>query len=136
MRRASGTCGEKCKMVRMDPIDLYSDTHTLPTEAMFRAMATAPLGDDIHDSDPTVHRLEALAAERLGKEAAILTISGNMANLVALMCHGNPGDEVLIDPESHIYYYESGSMASVAGLMPMPVRSERGLLDPKDVAAA
>jgi threonine aldolase len=120
----------------MEPIDLYSDTHTLPTEAMFRAMASAPLGDDIHDTDPTVHRLEALAAERMGKEAAILTISGNMANLIALMCHGVPGDEVLIDPESHIYYYESGSMASVAGLMPMPVRSDRGLIDPDDVAAA
>jgi threonine aldolase len=120
----------------MEPIDLYSDTHTLPTEAMFRAMASAPLGDDIHDTDPTVHRLEALAAQRTGKEAAILTISGNMANLMALMCHGVPGDEVLIDPESHIYYYESGSMASVAGLMPMPVRSDRGLLDSDDVVAA
>jgi threonine aldolase len=120
----------------MDPIDLYSDTHTLPTEAMYRAMATAPLGDDINDADPTVHKLEALAAQRMGKEAALLTISGNMANLVALMVHASPGDEVLIDPESHIFYYESGSMASIAGLMPMPVPSHRGLLDPADVRAA
>ena len=120
----------------MEPIDLYSDTHTLPTDAMYRAMTTAALGDDIHDTDPTVHRLEALAAARLGKEAAILTISGNMANLVALMCHASPGDEVLIDPESHIFYYESGSMASVAGLMPMHIPGRRGLLDPGDVAAA
>src|SRR4051794_13513309 len=100
---------------------------------MYRAMAAAPLGDDTHDLDPTVHKLEAMAAARLGKEAGLLTISGNMANLVALMVHGRPGDEVLIDPESHIYYYETGSMAGVAGLMPMPVNSRRGLLDPDDV---
>jgi threonine aldolase len=99
-------------------------------------MAEAPLGDDTHDLDPTVHTLEAAAAARLGKEAGLLTISGNMANLVALMVHARPGDEVLIDPESHIYYYETGSMAGVAGLMPMPIPSHRGLIDPDDVRRA
>jgi threonine aldolase len=114
-------------------INLYSDTQTLPTEAMYAAMAAARLGDDTHDLDPTVHQLEAAAAKRLGKEAGLLTISGNMANLVALMVHGRPGDEVLIDPESHIYYYETGSLAGVAGLMPMCVPSHRGLMDPADI---
>ena len=120
----------------MDTINLYSDTQTLPTPEMYRAMTTAPLGDDIQRNDPTVLKLEAMAAQKLGKEAALLTISGNMANLVALICHANPGDEVLIDPESHIAYYESGSMASVAGLMPRAVPSHRGLMNPEDVTAA
>jgi threonine aldolase len=120
----------------MDVINLYSDTQTLPTEAMYRAMLSAPLGDDVSDTDPTVHRLEEMAARRMGKEAAILTISGAMANLIAVMCHAGAGDEVIIDPESHIFYYEGGSLASVAGVMPMPVRSQRGLLDPDDVKAA
>jgi threonine aldolase len=120
----------------MDLINLYSDTQTLPTEEMYKAMRTAPLGDDISDTDPTVHELESLAAKMTGKEAAMLTISGSMANLVALMAHANPGDEVLVDRDAHIFYYEGGSMASVAGLMPMPQRSDRGLLDPDEISAS
>ena len=120
----------------MDLINLLSDTQTLPTPEMYRAMASAPLGDDIHDLDPTVHELEKLAADRLGTEAALLTISGNMANLIALMVHARPGDEVVIDTQSHIFYYETGGLASVAGLMPRPVESRRGLLDPAEIAAA
>ena len=72
----------------------------------------------------------------VGKEAALLILSGNMGNLTALMAHGSPGDEVLIDPESHIYYYEVGGLANIAGLMPMPVRSHRGMLDPLELATA
>lgn len=118
-----------------DLINLRSDTQTLPTEAMLEAMRTAPLGDDIFGEDPTVTRLEALAARILGKEAAMLVISGTMGNLVCLMAHANPGDEALIDPEAHIFFYEAGSMAAVAGLMPMPVPSNDGILDPDEVEA-
>ncbi len=119
-----------------DIINLRSDTQTLPTEEMLEAIRQAPLGDDTYDEDPTVHKLEALAASMLGKEAALLVISGHMGNLCALMAHANPGDEVLLDAESHIFYYESGSLAGVAGLMPMPLPSHGGLLDPVEVRAA
>lgn len=118
------------------PINLRSDTQTLPTPAMLEAIARAPLGDDTYDEDPTVARLEALAAERLGKEAALLVTSGHMGNLVALMVHAQPGDEVVLDRDSHIFYYEVGSLASVAGLMPWPLESRAGCLDPEEVAAA
>lgn len=120
----------------MDLINLRSDTQTLPTPQMLEAIATAPLGDDTYDEDPTVHKLEALAARMTGKEAALLLISGNMANLTALMSHAQPGDEVLLDKDSHIFYYEVGGMANIAGLMPMPLVSRQGMLDPDDVAAA
>jgi threonine aldolase len=120
----------------MDVINIRSDTQTLPTEAMLKAIVTAPLGDDTYDEDPTVLRFEAMAAERLGKEAALLVLSGNMGNLSALMAHAKPGDEVLLDLDSHIFYYESGGLASLAGLMPMPLKSHDGLLDPDEVRAA
>ncbi|MCA9707104.1 MAG: aminotransferase class I/II-fold pyridoxal phosphate-dependent enzyme [Myxococcales bacterium] len=120
----------------MGPINLRSDTQTLPTEAMLQAIATAALGDDTYDEDPTVARFEALAAERLGQEAALLVPSGHMGNLIALMVHAEPGDEVVLDRDSHIYYYEVGSLASVAGLMPWPLSSTAGCLDPEQVAAA
>jgi len=119
-----------------DIINLRSDTQTLPTQQMLDAIVNAELGDDTYDEDPTVTRFEALAAEKLGKEAAMLTISGHMANLVALMVHGKPGDEVIIDPNAHINYYEVGSIASVAGLMPLSVPSHEGMFDPDEVRAA
>lgn len=111
-----------------DMINLRSDTQTLPTEEMLEAIRTAPLGDDTYDEDPTVQRFEAMAAAMLGKEAAMLVISGHMGNLAALMAHASPGDEVLLDPESHIYYYEAGSMANIAGLMPKSVPSPGGMM--------
>ena len=120
----------------MRPINLRSDTQTLPTAARLEAFARAELGDDTYDGDPTVKRFEAMAAAAMAKPAALLVISGHMANLIALMVHAQPGDEVILDAESHIFHYEVGSMASVAGLMPMPVASEAGMLDPDRVAAA
>ena len=117
-------------------INLRSDTQTLPTEEMLEAMRHASLGDDTYDEDPTVQRLESLAAELLDKEAALLVISGHMGNLVSIMTHARPGDEVFVDPESHIFYYECGSLASLGGLMPMPVRSHGGRLDPAEVRVA
>lgn len=121
----------------MDTINFRSDTQTLPTDEMLDAMRSAPLGDDVAGEDPTVNKLEAMAAERLGKEAAMLVISGTMGNLVALMTHATGlGGEVLVDPEAHIFYYEGGGLCSIAGWTPMPVMSHAGMLDPDEVAAA
>lgn len=111
---------------RPDVINLRSDTQTLPTPRMRRAMAEAELGDETYGEDPTVRRLEALAAERLGAEAALLVISGTMANLVALLTHCRPGDEFFVDREAHVLWYESGGFASVAGVAPTVVESRRG----------
>ena len=87
-------------------------------------------------ADPTVNKLEAIVAEKMGKEAALFVTSGTMGNLVSFMVHASPGDEVIVDADAHIYYYEAGSMASVGGLMPRTVPSHVGMLDPIDVAAA
>ncbi len=120
-----------------DPIiNLRSDTQTLPTERMRRAMAEAELGDETYGEDPTVLRLEAMAAERLGMEAALLVISGTMANLVALMTHCRPSDEVFLDREAHVLWYESGGLCSVAGVVPTVVASRRGHILPDALAKA
>jgi len=117
-------------------VDLRSDTVTLPTEEMYAAMATAPLGDDVMGEDPTVRRLEELAAARLGKDAGLLVPSGTMANLAALMAHTRRGDEVILEAESHIFYYEAAGMAVAGSLMPRTLRGAAGALDPDEVADA
>lgn len=114
-------------------IDLRSDTVTKPTEAMREAMATAQVGDDVHGDDPTVRRLERDAADVLGKEAALFFPSGTMANLAALMAHATPGGEVYLGAHSHIYYYESGGLARVAGLLPQLFDDEKGMPDRESV---
>ena len=108
------------------PIDLRSDTVTLPTDAMRDAMRDAPVGDDVFDEDPTINRLQELAAEMTGKEAALLVSSGTQGNLVSLMSHCRHGDEVIMEGQSHTYWSEQGGMASLAGLLPRLVESERG----------
>lgn len=121
----------------MDILNFRSDTQTLPTEEMLDAMRSAPLGDDVFGEDPTVNKLEAMAAEKMGKEAAMLVISGTMGNLVSLMTHASGlGGEAIVDPEAHIFYYEGGGLCSIAGWTPMPVMSRAGMLDPDEVAAA
>ncbi|HQF00400.1 MAG TPA: beta-eliminating lyase-related protein, partial [Anaerolineae bacterium] len=85
----------------MKVVDLRSDTVTHPTPAMWKAMALAEVGDDVLGDDPTVQRLEALAAERLGTEAALFVASGTMGNLVALLTHCGRGDEVILGDKSH-----------------------------------
>jgi len=117
-------------------IDLRSDTVTLPTEEMLEAIRNAELGDDVLGEDPTVNRLEQMAAAKLGKEAALLVTSGTQANLVSLMSNTNRGELVILESESHMYWYEVGGISSIAGLLPWPVRSKRGALDPLDVEAA
>lgn len=109
-------------------INLRSDTQTLPTEEMLEEMRYAPLGDDVFGEDPTVNKLEKMAAEKLGKESALFVSSGTMGNLCALMSHTNPGDEVILEAESHTYYYEVGGFARLAGISPRLVSGEHGIM--------
>jgi threonine aldolase len=106
----------------------FYDTSTLPTEEMLEAMHRAKLGDDVYHEDPTVNELEALSAEMLNKEAAIFMPSGTMSNLVAVMCHTHHGDEVVVEAEAHVMYYETGGIAAVAGVMPLAFHGEQGVL--------
>jgi len=117
-------------------IDLRSDTVTLPTEEMRRAMAEAEVGDDVYGEDPTIQRLERLAAETMGKEAALFVPSGTMGNQVSVMTHTQRGDEVIMEAESHVYYYEVGAMAVLSGVQARPVPGRRGVMDPDDVRKA
>jgi threonine aldolase len=102
-------------------IDLRSDTVTKPTPAMRRAMAEAEVGDDVLGDDPTVKRLEALAASRLGKEAGLLVPSGTMGNLVSLLVHCGRGDEVILGDQAHTYVYEQGGSSALGGIHPRPL---------------
>ena len=111
----------------------FYDTSTLPTEEMLEAMRRARLGDDVYHEDPTVNELEALSAEMLNKEAAIFMPSGTMSNLVAVMCHTQHGDEVVVEAEAHVMYYETGGIAAVAGVMPLAIQGERGVLRAKQI---
>jgi len=120
----------------LDFIDLRSDTVTLPTEEMRRAMAEAEVGDDVYGEDPTIQRLERLAAEIMGKEAALFVPSGTMGNQVSVMTHTQRGDEVIMEAESHVYYYEVGAMAVLSGVQARPVPGRRGVMDPDDVRKA
>ena len=117
------------------PIDLRSDTITQPTPAMREAMAQAEVGDDIFGDDPTVLRLEARVAEILGKEAAVFTPSGTMANQLAIRGHTEPGDEILVDANAHIYYYEGGAPAALSGVMCRCLPGVRGVFTAADVEA-
>lgn len=101
----------------MRTVDLRSDTMTLPTEEMRRAMYEAEVGDDVYGEDPTVNRLEARSAELLGKEAGLFTASGTMSNLIALLTHTRSGDEVIVGDESHILWYEVGGATALGGVL-------------------
>jgi threonine aldolase len=105
-------------------IDLRSDTVTVPTPSMRAAMAEAEVGDDVFGEDPTVNRLERMAAERLGKEAALLVVSGTMGNLVAILTHCGRGDEVILGDQCHSYLFEQGGMAALGGITPRPVPNQ------------
>jgi len=95
-------------------IDLRSDTVTQPTPKMRSAMAEAVVGDDVYGDDPTVNRLESLAAEMLGKEDAILAASGTQSNLMAVLSHCERGDEYIVGQQAHTYKYEGGGAAVLA----------------------
>jgi threonine aldolase len=118
----------------MTKIDLRSDTVTLPSPEMRAAMASADLGDDVYGEDPTVNRLERLAAEMLGKEAALFVASGTMSNLVALLTHCGRGDEAIVGSEAHVLHYEVAGAAGLGGIQLRTVPNDaRGRLDPADV---
>lgn len=117
-------------------IDLRSDTVTKPTADMRRAMAEADVGDDVYGEDPTVNLLEAEAAAVTGKAAAVLVPTGTMGNQIAVLCHTERGDEMLVHEESHIYYYEAGGPALLAGVTPRLLPGVRGRFSPGEVAAA
>lgn len=117
-------------------VDLRSDTVTLPTEEMLEAIRHAPLGDDVYREDPTVKKLEEMAAQKMGKEAALLVTSGTQANLVSLINNTKRGDLVFLEAESHIYWYEGGGISGVAGLLPWLIRGHWGAIDPEDIEAA
>jgi threonine aldolase len=111
-------------------VDLRSDTVTKPTRRMREAMMNAVVGDDCYGEDPTVNALEELAAEKMGKEAAMYVPSGTMGNTAAVMTHVRSGDIVIMEQDCHIYYYEMGNVSSLAGALPVLVPGEGGCMDP------
>ena len=121
----------------MPIIDLRSDTMTKPTVSMRKAMAEAEVGDDVFGEDPTVNRLEEMAAERLGKEAALLVSSGTMANLVSQLAHCGRGDEIILGSHAHTFFFEQGGSAAVGCLHPRTVPNQPdGKLALEDIEAA
>jgi threonine aldolase len=118
-------------------IDLRSDTVTLPSPSMREAMYRAELGDDVMSEDPTVNRLEELAASMMGKEAALLVVSGTMGNLVSLLSHCRRGAEAILGDQSHIFNYEAGGSSALGGIVFHPVATGRfGELDPVSLQGA
>ena len=121
----------------MEYIDLRSDTVTKPTPEMREAMAEAEVGDDVFRDDPTVNKLEKIAAERMGKEAALFVPSGTMGNLLALLTHCQRGDEVIVGNQSHIYLNEAGGMSALGGIQPCPIPNQKdGTLALDDILAS
>jgi len=124
-------------------VDLRSDTVTRPTPEMRRAMAEAQVGDDVLGDDPTVNRLQAMAAERLGKEAALFVPSGTMGNLAAVLSHCGRGDEIILGDQCHTAMYEAGGVAAVGGIHPrtlatrpdgtLPLEAIEAAIRPDDV---
>jgi threonine aldolase len=115
--------------MKLLPIDLRSDTVTRPTAKMREAMASAEVGDDVIDVDPTCDRLQRMTAELLGKEAAIFMPSGSMTNQIAVRIHCKPGDEFLCEAGCHIYNYEQGAFAQLSGVVARTVEGRGSVLD-------
>lgn len=118
-------------------IDLRSDTVTMPTERMRTAMANAQLGDDVYGEDPTVNRLQEMAADRLGKEAALFVPSGTMGNLAAVLAHCGRGDEVIMGDCAHTFLYEAGGISALGGVHPHTIPNQAdGTLLIRDIQEA
>jgi threonine aldolase len=111
-----------------DIVDLRSDTLTLPTPAMREAMAHAEVGDDVWEEDPTVRRLEEQAARRTGKDAALFVSSGTQGNLTSVLSQTRPGQEIILDADSHIFNYEGAGAAMFGGIQTLALKTERGFL--------
>jgi threonine aldolase len=117
----------------VDVIDLRSDTVTMPTPEMRRAMVESSLGDDVFGDDPTTNRLLEVAAERMGKEAATFVPSGTMGNLLGVAVNANRGEELIADADSHVFYYETAGAAAVCGVQIRPLRTEAGVMTPQQI---
>ena len=121
----------------MKVIDLRSDTVTHPTPEMRQAMFEAEVGDDVYREDPTVNRLEMMAAGIMGKEAALFTTSGTQSNLIAVLTHTNHGDEIIMGDEAHMLWYEVGGAAALGGVTLRTVPNDScGRLNPDDIDRA
>ncbi|MCP4951392.1 MAG: threonine aldolase family protein [Arenicellales bacterium] len=116
--------------------DFYSDTKSMPTNAMLESIVSAPLGDEQKGEDPTTTKLEARVAELLGKEAAVFMISGTMCNEIAVRVHCRPGDEVICDTSSHLLNFECGSPAALSGVVLHPLQGINGIFGPEEVRSA
>lgn len=121
----------------MRVVDLRSDTVTLPSDKMREAMVRAELGDDVFGEDPTVNRLQQMAAERVGKEAGLLVVSGTMGNLASILTHCRRGEEVILGDQSHTFLYEGGGISALGGVHPHTVSNQPdGTLRLEDIEAA
>ncbi len=116
--------------------DFRSDTVTKPTREMLEAMMRAEVGDDVLGDDPTVHRLEELAAEKLGKQAAVFVPSGTMGNQASIAAQTKPGEEIILEEGAHCIHYEAGGLARIACVQVRTIRGKRGAMDPAEVEAA
>lgn len=117
-------------------IDLRSDTFTMPTQEMRIAMANAEVGDDVFCEDPTINELEEYTANLLGKEAALFVSSGTMGNQLAIAAQTNPGDEIIVESDAHIFFYEAAAPAVISRVQPRCIASETGAMPIESVEAA
>jgi threonine aldolase len=121
----------------MEYVDLRSDTVTLPTLEMREAMARAEVGDDVYGEDPTINRLQEMAAQRMGKEAGLFVASGTMGNLIGVLAHCQRGDEVIVGKRNHTYLHEAGGISALGGVHSCQLPNQAdGSLSLEDVAAA
>src|SRR5690349_15760935 len=124
-------------MLPMKPIDLRSDTVTQPSAAMRAAMSSAPVGDDVFGDDPTVNKLQEVAAARFGMQAGLFFPSGTQSNLAAVMAHCQRGEEVIVGQDAHTYRYEAGGAAVLGSIQPQPIQNKPdGTIDLADIEAA
>src|SRR5438552_13842708 len=117
-------------------VDMRTDTLTMPSPDMRRAMVNAELGDDVFGEDPTVNRLQDVAAERFGKESALFVSSGTMGNLLGVLVNARSGQEIIADTDSHVFVNEGGGAASLGGIQIRTVSTPRGVMSPEQVESA
>ena len=121
----------------MKNIDLRSDTVTLPNRSMLDAITSAHLGDDVFQEDPTINKLESLAAETMGKEAGLLVPSGTMANLTSVLSHCDRGSEVILGDQAHTFMYEAGGISAFGGIHSRQISNQPdGTLKLEDIEGA
>lgn len=120
----------------MEFIDLRSDTVTLPTQEMREAMYKAEVGDDVYGEDPTINKLEEMAADMLGKEDAMFVTSGTQGNQVCVMTHTRPGEEIILEEKCHIITYEVGGLGYLSGVQARLIKGKHGAMNPEDIEAA